>query len=294
MSELALLQWIQSRLENRSDDILVDSGDDAAVVRVGKRSVLLKTDAIIDGVHFHLSQTTPEKIGHKAIARSLSDMGAMGGQGTFAVVAMAIPRRMSRDKIEGVFRGMKKTARRFGVSIVGGDIASHSGKLGITVSLMGELPGGNPVLRSGAKVGDQILVTGALGGSIEGKHLRFVPRVQEGLYLAREYRIHSMIDISDGLVTDLTHICEASGVGANLDSKKIPISAAAKRMKGPALHHALYDGEDYELLFTTKSSIGSRITAQKRGRIIGEVISKRSIFLDGKPLARGGWEHTWK
>ena len=104
----------------------------------------------------------------------------------------------------------------------------------------------------------------------------------------------SMIDISDGLVTDLTHICEASGVGANLDSKKIPISAAAKRRKGTALHHALYDGEDYELLFTTKSSIASRITTQKRGRIIGEVISKRSVFLDGKPLVRGGWEHTWR
>lgn len=294
MSELDLLHWIQSRLGNRSPDILVDSGDDAAVVRVGKKSVLLKTDAILDGVHFHFSKASPESIGHKAMARPLSDIGAMGGEATFAVVAMAVPQKCSRSRLEGIFKGMKRTARRFGVSIVGGDISSHAGKLGITVSLMGEISKGAPVLRSGAKVGDEILVTGPLGGSIEGKHLRFVPRIREGGRLAREYRIHSMIDISDGLVTDLTHICKASGVGATLDSRKIPISAAARRRRGASLFHALYDGEDYELLFTAKASTASRIMAQKKGRIIGEITANRSILLDGKPLERGGWEHKWK
>ena len=120
MSELDLLRWIQSRLGNRSPDILVDSGDDAAVVRVGARTVLLKTDAVIDGVHFRLARAKPNEIGHKAMARPLSDMAAMGCRPTFSVVAMALPQRMSRPKLEGIFLGMNTLARRFGVSIVGG------------------------------------------------------------------------------------------------------------------------------------------------------------------------------
>ena len=294
MSELDYLRWIRSRLGNRSPEILVDSGDDAAVVRVGRRSVLLKTDAVIDGVHFRLSRAKPELIGHKAIARPLSDIAAMGCRPTFAVVAMAIPLRMARTLLRGVFLGLKKTADRFGVSIVGGDIASHDGKLTVTVSLMGETCGARPVLRSGAKAGDRILVTGTLGGSLEGKHLRFVPRVREGTELARRFRIHSMIDISDGLVTDLAHVCTSSGVGAILESKKIPVSAAAKRMKGRPLDHALYDGEDYELLFTASSRTSSRIVAQKRAKIIGEIIPGKAMLLEGKPMHRGGWEHEWK
>ncbi len=272
----------------------MDSGDDTAVVRVGTRSVLLKTDAVIDGVHFHLSRAKPEAIGHKAMARSLSDIAAMGGRPTFAVVAMALPKRMARVQLEGLFRGMRKTAGRFGVSIVGGDIASHSGKLSITVSLMGETCGSSPVLRSGAKPGDRILVTGSLGGSIEGKHLRFVPRVKEGIELARKYRIHSMIDISDGLVADLLHICEESGVGANLEGRRIPLSPAAKRLKGNSLDHALFDGEDYELLFTVSPRSAAPIVAQKRGKVIGEITPGGAILLDGKPVQRGGWEHQWK
>ena len=293
MAEREFLRWIRRRIGRRGGRILVDSGDDAALVRIGRADVLFKTDVVIDGVHVDRRTATPERIGHKALARCLSDIAAMGGVPSFAVVAIMIPRGLKDDVLFRLFLGMERTSRRFRTPIVGGDVAVYDGPLAITVSLTGEMGGRRPVLRSGAKPGDWIGVTGPLGGSLLGKHLTFTPRLREGRRLA-ERGATAMIDISDGLGVDLHHLCEESGVGAVLDEAALPISAAARRSgrrdgRSP-LEHALSDGEDYELLYT----MPSRKATGGIGRLVkgsGVALLRRDGTLVDVPPR--GWEHRW-
>ncbi|HLF94545.1 MAG TPA: thiamine-phosphate kinase [Planctomycetota bacterium] len=292
MGELDLIRWIRARIPRRRPGVEVDSGDDAAVVRLGKGKVLFKTDSVIDGVHFDGRTARPEEIGHKAIGRCLSDLAAMGGIPTFAVVAMMVPKTAREGWIQRVMVGMERTARAFDTAIVGGDLKSHKGKLAIAVAMLGRLEG-PPVLRSGARPGDAIAVTGPLGGSILGKHLRFTPRVREALSLRRRFQLHAMIDLSDGLATDLAHLCEESGVGATIDAARVPIAPAARRLGGDPLQHALADGEDYELLFTVPAREAHRLP-----HVIGRVEKQGGLRLrrpDGRqePIAVRGWEHRW-
>lgn len=270
MSERDFLRWVRARL-GPDPRVLVPSGDDAAVVRAGS-DILIKVDAVIDGVHF--KKARPEQIGHKAIARPLSDIAAMGCHPAYAVVAMLVPRTARTTFLRRVFLGMNRTAKKFGVAIVGGDLKSHPGKLAITVSIVGETRGLRPILRSGAQPGDRILHTGRLG---EDKHLTFTPRIREGLALNEHYDIHAMIDISDGLVLDLSHVCEASGVSAEL-------------YEGTK---ALYSGEDYELLFTAAPEEADRIAKAKLGTIIGEIRAGRGVRMNGELLKIRGWEHEF-
>jgi len=297
VGELDLIRWIRSRIPGRRAGVIVDSGDDAALVRVGRERVLFKTDSVIDGVHFDSRTARPEEIGHKALARPLSDLAAMGGVPTFGVVALLCPRTAREPWLKRIMTGMERTARAFDTAIVGGDLKSHPGKLAIAVALLGRVAG-RPFRRSGARPGDAIGVTGALGGSILGKHLRFTPRIREARLLGRTLSIHSMIDISDGLATDLAHLCEESGVGAILEEADLPLSAAARRLSRrdgqSPLHHALSDGEDYELLFT--------VPARERSRLrhpIGRIDREPGIRLrraDGRvePLRIRGWEHRFE
>lgn len=299
MGELDLLRWIRGRIGKRSGRIVVDSGDDAAVVAAGRGHILFKTDSVIDGVHFDSRKARPEEIGHKAIARCLSDIGAMGCYPTFAVVAIMIPRNAREAWIKRLLSGLERTARKFDTAVVGGDVASHSGKLAITVALLGETRGLQPVRRSGARLGDAIAVTGPLGGSILGKHLRFTPRVREGIELNRRFEIHSMIDLSDGLATDLGHLCAESSVGAVVEEARVPIAPQVRRLPGLALDHALFDGEDYELLFTLPPTEAIRLEKAKRGRVIGTVAAVDGIYLlsrEGKlrEVQRRGWEHRFR
>lgn len=303
MSELDLIQWIRRRIGTRKGRIVVDSGDDAAVLKVGRGNLLFKTDSVIDGVHFDSRTARPEAVGHKAIARCLSDIAAMGCYPTFAVVAIMIPRNAREAYVKRVLAGLDRTAERFKTPVVGGDVKSHAGKLAISVALLGETRGLEPVRRSGARVGDAIAVTGPLGGSILGKHLRFTPRVQEGLELNRRFELHSMIDISDGLSTDLGHVCDESRVGAVLYQDRLPISSDAKRLarrdRRKALDHALSDGEDYELLFTLPAIQAGRLEKSKLGRVIGEIAAVDGLYLKGpdgalRELARSGWEHRFR
>jgi len=299
VGELDLLRWIRGRIGKRSGRIVVDSGDDAAVVAAGRGHILFKTDSVIDGVHFDSRKARPEEIGHKAIARCLSDIGAMGCYPTFAVVAIMIPRNAREAWIKRLLSGLERTARKFDTAVVGGDVASHSGKLAITVALLGETRGLQPVRRSGARLGDAIAVTGPLGGSILGKHLRFTPRVREGIELNRRFEIHSMIDLSDGLATDLGHLCAESSVGAVVEEARVPIAPQVRRLPGLALDHALFDGEDYELLFTLPPTEAIRLEKAKRGRVIGTVAAVDGIYLlsrEGKlrEVQRRGWEHRFR
>jgi len=303
VSELDLIRWIRRRIGTRRGRIVVDSGDDAAVVKVGRGNLLFKTDSVIDGVHFDSRTARPEAVGHKAIARCLSDIAAMGCLPTFAVVAIMIPKNAREVYIKRVLAGLDRTAKRYGTPVVGGDVKSHDGKLAISVALLGETGDLAPVRRSGARIGDAIAVTGALGGSILGKHLRFQPRIREGLELNRRFELHAMIDISDGLTTDLGHLCDESRVGALIFEDLLPISADARKLarrdRRSALDHALNDGEDYELLFTLPAIQATRLEKSRLGKVIGQVTGISGIYLQsgkGEPreIPRRGWEHRFR
>jgi len=238
------------RLPKRAD-VVTGAGDDCAVVRtLGDRThdLLLKSDPVIEGVHFKHG-APPAAIGHKALGRVLSDIAAMGGEPCWALLDVAAPPRTSVRTLDGIYDGAIRLAKRFGTAIVGGDL-SQGPALEIHAFAAGQVPKGQAVLRSGAKPGHVIFVTGTLGGSLKEKHLSFEPRVAEGRFLRRWAT--SMIDLSDGLASDLRHLVEASRVGAVLDATQIPVSIAAWRMKGrrSPLERALFDGEDFELLFT--------------------------------------------
>lgn len=303
MPELDLIRWIRRRIGTRRGRIVVDSGDDAAVLKVGRGNLLFKTDSVIDGVHFDSRTARPEAVGHKAIARCLSDIAAMGCYPTFAVVAIMIPKNAREVYIKRVLAGLERTAEKFETPVVGGDVKSHDGKLAISVALLGETRDLEPVRRSGARIGDAIAVTGPLGGSILGKHLKFRPRVREGLELNRRFELHAMIDISDGLTTDLGHLCDESRVGALLFEDRLPVSADAKRLarrdRRTPLDHALHDGEDYELLFTLPAIQAAKLERSGLGTVFGQVTGISGIYLQsasGEPreLPRRGWEHRFR
>ncbi|MCO5044447.1 MAG: thiamine-phosphate kinase [Verrucomicrobia bacterium] len=233
--------------------VLIGPGDDAAVVRPRPgREVVLKADAIVENVHF-LPDSAPFWIGHKAAARVLSDFAAMGATPRHLLVSLAAPGRTPVSRVKGIYKGLRDLCEAFGVSVVGGETVTAS-ELALHIFGAGELPRGRALTRSGAKPGDVVMVTGALGGSIRGKHLRFEPRVREGQWLSAGNWATAAIDVSDGLATDLFHLAEASGVHVDLDAASIPIASAARAMKTPRdpLRRALFDGEDFELIFTVR------------------------------------------
>ncbi|MBI4564426.1 MAG: thiamine-monophosphate kinase [Planctomycetes bacterium] len=285
--ELELLKWIRARLGRRSRRILVDSGDDAAVLRIGRASVLFKVDSVIESVHF-TARDPLEKVGFKALARPLSDIAAMGGIPLAALSAVALRRGMSLADAKRLVRGME----RLEVPVVGGDVSAHEGPLVLSVSVLGEMRGVRPVLRRGARNGDLLLVTGPLGGSRRGRHLVFPPRLREGRLFATRLRVHAMIDISDGLARDLGHLCQASGVGADLEEASIPVSP------GATLHEALHAGEDYELLVAADARTARRIEREGAAVAIGRFRAGRGIRLVGRDGASRsieprGYEHRF-
>jgi thiamine-monophosphate kinase len=252
VGEFPLIERLKT-LCGSSASVVCGIGDDCAVVQPPRgRLLLFKTDMVVEHVHF-TRRSAPEQVGHKAMGRPLSDIAAMAGEARCAVVAIAMPARTSIRYVDGLYRGMHECAAMFGVDIVGGD-TSRASQIMMTVSVLGNVTRARCVYRSGAKPGDGIYVTGVLGGTILRKHVSFVPRIKESQWLAHHVRPSAMIDISDGFVQDIGHILEASGVGAEIDVATIPISQDASRCAGgnanKALHSALYDGEDFELLFT--------------------------------------------
>jgi thiamine-monophosphate kinase len=220
--------------------------------------LLFKTDAVVEGIHF-TAEAKPEQIGHKAIGRCLSDIAAMGGRPVAALVTLALPDKFSPEFVEGIYQGMNTLARRFDLAIPGGETTRNPERLLISIAMIGDVPREKCIMRSGAKAGDVIFVTGELGGSIAGRHLEFEPRIAEAQWLTENFALHSMIDVSDGLAGDLRHILRMSNVGAELHSQAIPVSRAAKLQARsesshkPPLLGALGDGEDFELLFTLAS-----------------------------------------
>lgn len=260
MTEFELIARLTRALPS-NDSVTVGAGDDCAVLDVGApdRLLLFKTDAVVEGVHF-TGETSPENIGHKALARCLSDIAAMAGTPTAVVVTMGLPRKFQPDMVEKIYAGLNALAKAHSVAVVGGETTTNPDRLLISVALIGFVPRGRLLLRSGAKLGDAIFVTGELGGSLAGRHLEFEPRLAEARWLAEHFNLHSLMDVSDGLAGDLRHILNASKCGAELLKSAIPISRAARAISKrgdaakPAFVAALTDGEDFELLFTLASN----------------------------------------
>jgi thiamine-monophosphate kinase len=251
IGEFGLIGWIRERSKSEGR-VLLGIGDDCASLRFSPGAeVLVTTDMLMDGRHFRLGEASAEEIGYKALAVNLSDIAAMAGIPVAAFVAVALPRGAAVDVAKGLHAGMAPLADSFGVALAGGDTNAWDGPLVVTVTLIGETTSLGAVRRSGARPGDAILVTGPLGGSLLGRHLRPIPRVREALAIASSVTVHAMIDVSDGLASDLSHILRESGdLGATLDAGSIPIHNDARAIDGDPLTHALQDGEDFELCLT--------------------------------------------
>lgn len=304
--EFALIDWIRSRTRTTDDRLIVGPGDDACVLDVGPGTrVSLTTDMLLEGTHFDLAAATPAEVGWKCMGAGLSDVAAMGMAPVAAVCAVGLPESCKRTFAEELYDGMRTLADRFDVSIAGGDVTSwDASRLVACVTVLGTCAGAEPVLRSGARPGDVVVVTGELGGSALGRHVRFIPRVAEGICLAREYSPHAMIDISDGLSSDLAHVCVESGVGAVIDETAIPVSGcageASQRDGRTALEHALDDGEDFELLVTMSENDADRLLRdvpfETAVTVIGRIVEGDEMRIRGadgeeKLLEPGGYEH---
>jgi thiamine-monophosphate kinase len=318
LSEQALVERLIATLPNQPS-VLVGPGDDCAVIDVGiaDQELLFKTDAVVEGVHF-TREIAAERVGHKALARCFSDIAAMGGKPTHALVTLGLPKDYEVGFVERLYAGMVKLAERFQVSIVGGETTANPGSIFVSISLIGRMTGQKPVLRSGARVGDAIFVTGTLGGSIEGKHLDFEPRLVESNWLVGNFELHAMIDVSDGLATDLRHILKASGVGAEVLLSAVPVSRVARTRAReavgyietppgageptPGLKAALTDGEDFELLFTVASKDAVRLLDCWKAQFpdlplscVGKIIAGTELLIRDKngirQLAAHGYDH---
>ena len=252
--EFDFINWIRSQ-QKPTKIVTHPAGDDLAILDWPEDELLLVgVDQVLDGVHFDSTKHSPRAIGRKVMNRNLSDCAAMACLPAAAVATVALPRGTGIEYAKELYLGLRESADPFYCSIVGGDTASWDGRLVVTVSILGRSGGITPITRAGAKPGDGIYVTGALGGSLLGRHMTFEPRVFLAREIAKKNRAHAMIDISDGLSRDLAQICEMSGVGALIDASLIPIHADAVKLSQqdgrPPLEHALHDGEDHELLFT--------------------------------------------
>jgi thiamine-monophosphate kinase len=253
LGEKGLLDLLTGRWKHDRARVLTGVGDDCAVLRgEGKNHYLLfKTDAVVEGVHFAPGEK-PELIGRKALARALSDLAAMGATPLAAVVTLGVEKGESVRRLRGVYRGLELVAKKYHVNLVGGE-TTRARQLFLSVALLGECRGYRPVLRSGARAGDAIFVTGQLGATQARRHLVFAPRLAEGEWLARHGVATALMDLSDGLGTDLPRLARASGVDFHLDPTAVP------RAKGATLRQAMSDGEDYELLFTAKSAVAKTL-----------------------------------
>lgn len=302
--EFELIDWIRRRVPSHAR-VPLGIGDDAAWLKFDRHGESLVTaDMLLEGVHFTFDKATPFQVGWKALGVNLSDIAAMGGRAIAAIVSVALPRGRAWQIAEGLQDGIDALAARFNVCIAGGDTNTWDGPLVINITALGEPLGPGPVRRGGAQPGDWILVTGDLGGSLAGKHLDFIPRLDEAAALQLQAQLHAMIDISDGLAADLHHILEESRVGARLFAERIPLSAAALAThdgRSP-LVHALEDGEDFELLMTLPPASAQALLDQPpfatRLTNIGEITSTGVCELiepDGTavPLPPRGWRHPF-
>ena len=260
---------IREHPSTRNRAVLTGIGDDCAVVRpLAGYDSLVTTDFSLEGIHFRRDWHPPESVGHRCLARGLSDIAAMGGDPVAVFLSLALPRDLPQSWVRRFTRSLITLARKHRATLAGGDTAESPDGILADIVILGTVPGGKAVLRSGAKPGDRIYVSGELGGSAAAlrklraqprkklnprhylRHFYPEPRIELGRILREKNLASAMIDTSDGLSTDLAHICEESGVGAEVDSSAIPLASVGKPAHQVDLNLALHGGEDYELLFT--------------------------------------------
>lgn len=307
--EREFVQWLTDTLP-ASPLLKIGLGDDAAVLDWSEGDDLVAaTDAVTDRVDFHLETIDPRRAGHKALAVNLSDLAAMAAEPVAALVSLVLPERgcgnrSARELAEALYRGMLPLAEQFGCVIAGGDTNLWDGPLAVSVTVLGRVGDAGPLTRSGARSGDAILVTGALGGSILGRHLDVQPRVREGLALKARYAATAAIDISDGLALDASRLATASGCGVALDLNTLPVSPDAERLgqqtgRSP-LQHALGDGEDFELLFSAPVEAAERMLQVQPFDVpvtrIGQCVAEPGLWqindrAEIKPLPPTGFLH---
>lgn len=282
LGEDGLIAHLCANLPGKGN-LVVGPGDDCAVVGEGEELTLLKTDAVVAGVHF-LPDEKASRVGWKAVARVLSDFAAMGGGPGELLVTIALDPKIPVSWVEELYRGMTNCLAAHGGVIAGGETTSlpEGAPTLVSVAGRGSVRRENLVTRSGARPGDGIYVTGRLGGSIKGKHLDFTPRLRESQWLAEHHEISAMMDLSDGLAKDLPRLAKMSGVGFEIEKEDLPLT------EGCRVEEALGDGEDYELLLTSSDELDDSwadafpdLELTRIGRVIES----------GGDQLEGGWEH---
>ena len=329
LGEFKLIDRLVKRLPPPPAGVVVGIGDDTAVLRqAGDKYLLATCDVQVEGRHFVRGRATPFQIGRKAMAVNLSDIAAMGGAPTYALVSLGLPGDLDVEFVDELYRGLADEAQRFNTAIVGGNM-SGAAEIFIAITLCGEADPGRVLLRSGARPGDVVLVTGALGAASVGVDVLLAerevpmrpaaraavlaaaltpsPRVAEGLLIARSQLASAMCDISDGLAADMGHICDASKVSVRLFAEPLPIAnstvEAATAMGRDPLDPALHGGEDYELLLTAPHANAEKLCALVQSQtgtplsIIGDILplGEARTFIRGNgrmiPLHARGWNH---
>jgi thiamine-monophosphate kinase len=318
LSEKKLIRQIRHSVLN-ARSVVTGIGDDCAVLRVPPgHELLVTTDFSIENVHFRRDWHSPELVGRRCLTRGLSDIAAMGGEPLAAFLSLAVANDVPQKWVDRFLKGLLALAEEFKVPLAGGDTAQSAAGVGIQADIVvvGSVPKGKAVLRSAAKAGDLIYVTGELGGaaaalaqlrsqsqvteskrlgSAYSRFLRPLPRIAVGLWLRRRGVASAMIDLSDGLSTDLAHICEESSIGADIDAEAIPRAQVGPGKTRVALELALNGGDDYELLFTSGVAVPPKVAGVRVTRIGRVTRSKgmRIVGADGKArtLKAAGWEH---
>lgn len=315
LAEKALIERIRRRFGRRpAHRVVAGIGDDCAVLRIPPgHEALVTTDFSLEGIHFRREWHPPASIGHRCLARGLSDIAAMGGEAVAAFLSLALPKRLPQSWVDQFMNGFLKLLQQFRLTLAGGDIAESPDGVLADIVVLGSVTRGHAVLRSGARPGDAIYVTGELGGSSatldllrRGKkrlspsdylrHFYPMPRLEIGRALREKGLASAMIDLSDGLSTDLAHICEESGVGARVQADAIPRAEIGRQRRKADLKFALDGGEDYELLFTSPRGrrVPSRI-ADVAITQIGLITRQRGMRLvrrsQTEELPARGWEH---
>jgi thiamine-monophosphate kinase len=284
LGEDRLIERVLSHLPT-ARRVMVGAGDDCAVVRMPQKDNLLlfKTDCVVEGVHF-LPKASAAAVGWKAMMRPLSDFAAMSGLPQFALITLVVPPTRKASWTTNLYRGLHQAASEFDVGIVGGETSGTSGAAIISVSVTGIVEENRWIARSGGKAGDELFVTGRLGGSLRGRHLRFRPRIEESRWLTAHFRIHSMMDLSDGLGADLPRLARASHLSFEIDESALP------RNRGCTIQQAINDGEDYELLFSISPERSKSLTSKWRRKFPKLPLTRIGRFTPKSQIRNQKWK----
>ena len=289
VGEDRLLEQLLPRLPLKKT-VVAGAGDDCAVVEIptGRNLLVLKTDCIVEGVHF-LSGPNPVDIGWKAMMRPLSDFAATSAVPQYALITLIASKQTEVDWVRRLYRGLRRAAKRFDVSVVGGETSSSPGPIVISVSVSGFVEKDRRVSRRNGKIGDDLFVTGQLGGALARKHLKFVPRIEESRWLTENFSIHAMMDLSDGLGIDLSRLAAASKVGFAIEMENLPLAHSAR------IEDAISEGEDYELLFAISSPQRKRLQSAWHKKFPKVPLTRIGRFSQrstgNSQLLRGGYVH---